>query len=178
MTDEPLTLLALRARVAGSTAGQWHRIDRGPLYLREHVGESRNPDGTRTTDFEGPHSMFVLGADPRVRLTCGWQLDDGLAFDGWHFPDPKVTRDTADLFLDGALVWRWTYLHADGGRHLLPDFDFESVSVGDDFRDGAIIGYEADPEGVAVARLVHALLDQREDFDASMRRASIAVRPS
>ena len=168
MTRSPRSLLGF--------GDDWAVLDEGPLYLYE-LGEVLSGD-RHWVEVNTHHSMAVLRADVNLRLAWGLQRDDDQHFEGWSWPNPKISRSLADVFWQGSLVARWTYLVVDGGACYLPDPEREYLQTGDSPND-----YEGGPRTakaseVALARLLNRFAQRPyEEFDRYFEQSGIVEVP-
>jgi hypothetical protein len=92
--------------VTGSSVDDWAVLQPGPLYLDE-LGEVSSNEG-HWIEVNSHHSMAVYRPDVSLRLAWGQEREDDLLFEGWSWPDAKITRSLADAFWQGSLVARWS----------------------------------------------------------------------
>lgn len=160
--------------VVESEPDDWEVLLAGPDYQYKFV-QVGTQQGTHLEI--GYHSaMAVYRHDIDIRLAFGMPMDRDLNF-GWSFPDPQVTRDLADVFYRGALVYRWSVYAVDGGRAYVPQMDPSAVTTGDGAFGMELAGWTASSSDTKLARLVHVFNGgQAEEFDSYLKRTTIVVR--
>jgi hypothetical protein len=162
--------------VTSSSAGDWTVLQPGPLYLDE-LGEVSSGD-RHWVEVNTHYSMAVYRPDVNLRLAWGLKRDDDQHFEGWSWPNPKITRSLADAFWQGSLVARWSYLVVDGGACYLPDPDREILRTGDSPTDIEWGRRTAQASEVALARLLNAFAQRPyEQFDRYFEQSGIVEVP-
>lgn len=117
------------------------------------------------------HSLAVRIEDVGISIAWGAEHNEG---EVWHvqpwsenFPDSNVRGFYADVRWHGQPIHRELLMSVDGGRAYLP----AGSPIGEEGK--GIVGMTATPKEIAVARLVHDLVHNGDDFDDYMKRANI-----
>lgn len=148
--------------VTSSSPEDWAMISEGPLFLDRFTNIMS--DGRDWLEADSHNYLVINKADVNLRLAWGLELDSGLHFEGWSFPDQSISQFAVDAFWQGALVARWTLLLVDGARSYLP--------VPERVADRS--GWTASADEIALARLLQELVGRPAgQFDSYMARAGI-----
>jgi hypothetical protein len=121
-----MTLIELMSVVCSSQPEEWNHIvcwgaSSGPAY-HDHLQFYEAFDGSKHVLHVSSHTN-VIAYIPDVSVTVAYGLkwmDDFREPWVTQFPDPKATSSFADVFYNGALVFRTEYVTVDGGRTMLP----------------------------------------------------------
>lgn len=152
-------------KVVRSTPDDWVELAPPiwPLYL--DYGTGPNGEWIRVREHS---SGWVLREDVQVQLAYGLDPDRDLYFD-WKFPDPKIVGRKFEIKFNGQPIFRDTLLTVDGGRAILPIPASETVQAENTM---ALVGYSANSQEIALARLIDELVGHRE-FDRYLKQAGI-----
>jgi hypothetical protein len=114
-----MTLQELIERIVMSQPGDWHVVAGHPTYRDELIENEGN--GNHWISIVSHHTTAAFRPD--VSITMAWGLGENKDFrEPWanKFPDPHAASAYADVFYNGALVYRTLYVLVDGGRCSLP----------------------------------------------------------
>jgi hypothetical protein len=163
----------LRRIIQGSDPDDWYVIKhQGPSY-HDWLAGTVSKDGYR---LEVNTHYATASYKPDVNLTVGWGMNLDFEHHGerahdrtfeWSkvLSDSKVRLAFADFFWCGALVDRFSYVVADGGRAVLP----WAVEI----RGLKTTQWEHD-----TAKLLHHLGDHVEGFEEYFRKVGFEIEGS
>jgi hypothetical protein len=121
-----MTLIQLMSLVCSSQPEEWNHIvcwgaTAGPAY-RDHFQFYEIYEGSKHVLQVRSHTdVLVFIPDVSVTIAFGLKwLDDFREPWTARFPDIKASSSFADVFYNGALVYRTEYVTVDGGRTMLP----------------------------------------------------------
>jgi hypothetical protein len=109
----------LMERIIMSEPSDWHTAGR-PTY-RDKLDEVGGGDGQHWIEIDSHNRVAAF--IPDVSITMAWGLT---IVDDFHepwanlFPDPSASSHHVDVFFNGALVYRASYVAVDGSRCYLP----------------------------------------------------------
>jgi hypothetical protein len=115
-----MTLQELIGRIVMSQPSDWHVMAGHPTY-RDELMDNEDGDGNHWISIDSHHSTAAF--IPDVSITLAWGLTVNEDFrEPWanKFPDTHAASAYADVFYNGALVYRALYVLVDGARCLLP----------------------------------------------------------
>jgi hypothetical protein len=157
--------------VAESSRADWHMIacwgfSSGPSY-RDHLAFYETYEGRPNVLYADSHSnIAVYVPDVSITMAYGLEVGDGEYTADWTdaFPDKSAKIHFVDIFFNNALVYRDTYVSADGGGVALPVPARRS--------DGTL---EVTEGACKLTRLLDSLGRAGSDFDFNVRRAGFKV---
>lgn len=165
--------------ITASSPDDWELLAVDGLTFLDRLGDVFS-EGQHRLEATSHTYLAVFKADVDLRLAWGLEVDEKLEYDGFAFPDPRITRELVDGFWRGALVARWSVLSVDGHRCYLPDSDRAYVKTGESARDIETIGWTARESDVGLARLLQKLARPSEsgrEFESYLERAKIVEVP-
>ena len=123
-----MTLDQLLKAIISSSKDSWHTITcwgtgSGPSY-RSQLEERGNPDGATGSDHLVASSHRVVASyKPDLAISMAFGITANTNFqEEWAniFHNPKASTHHGDVFFNGALVYRDSYVLVDGGKAKLP----------------------------------------------------------
>ena len=122
-----MTLDQLLKTIIASSKDQWHAITcwgtgSGPSYRSQFEMRDAADDSQKALVTAGSHRV-VASYKPDLSISVAFGLTSNSDFqEEWAniFHNPKASTHHADVFLNGALVYRDSYVLVDGGKAKLP----------------------------------------------------------
>ena len=147
-----------------SAPTDWHAIHGFPTY-RDTLSGASDGEGHHWIEIESHHSVATFIPDASITMAWGISVVDDFK-EPWanKFPDQHASSALADVFYNGALVYRTFYILVDGAQCKLPLPDSREM-----------------PGGVSESygRFVHLLnrVDGNDEFESYFERAGLARMP-
>jgi hypothetical protein len=170
-----VTIDEIRHAIITSSPADWERLRGRALFGLQWLEEAVT-GGQHQVRVAEHTSAAVHRAEPDLKLAWGLHAAEGLAFEGFAFPDRSVTRVQADALWRGQQVITWTVLSADGARYYLPDPE-PLLTPGATPGNAEITAWTATESQVAVARLLHELTPGACPFGDGMQQSGMIMVP-
>ena len=123
-----MTLDQLFKNIVSSSRGSWHTITcwgvgSGPSY-RSQLKTGRTMEGANNQDVESASSHHVVASfkeDLSITMALGLTANPDFK-EAWAniFHNPHASTHHVDIFYNGAMVYRDSYVLVDGGKAKLP----------------------------------------------------------
>lgn len=167
-----MTLDEIRARIAVTTAADWHLLGGNvPVYLDKFVQVSGGDN--IWLEHDSHHSRAVLRDDLAIGLAWGLRENENFEED-WSskFPDPKASSDWLEVLYHGQPVDRELIVHVDGRCYVpLPEQIFDDLHAD----QPKVIGLRVTRWQHHLVGIAQGLSGTTYDYDGYVQRCGFEV---